>query len=170
LPCARPYAVSRDAFDRCAKGFIDFAEHEGVAVVYISNRLTRYAAATEAALRHLGIAGSDLASRLLLRDRPSGDKSGRREQAEKRYRVLLFFGDNLRDFSEEFVAPKLNPDDYAAQRAAMARRKEQVVKAATHFGDDWIILPNPMYGEWLRLLGRDPRADLDAANLGPARR
>src|SRR5262249_34049070 len=55
-----------------AKSFIDLAEEQKVSVVYISNRLTKYAASTEAALRHLGIGGDNLSERLLLRDGPSG--------------------------------------------------------------------------------------------------
>jgi acid phosphatase len=139
-----------------AKGFIDFAAEQKVPVVYISNRLTKYASSTEEAIKHLGLNSENIGERLLLKTDTS-DKSARRKQVEEKYRVLLFFGDNLRDFSEEFITPTTGD--------AIAERKQMVGKEAAHFGDDWIILPNPVYGEWTKPLGDHPKAKLDAMKL-----
>jgi acid phosphatase len=144
-----------------AKGFIDFAADQKVPVIYISNRLTKYESSTVAALKHLGLNTDDISHRLLLKT-DSSDKSARRRQVEAKYRVLLFFGDNLRDFSEEFVTPKAGN--------LIAERKQQVQQNAAHFGDDWIILPNPVYGEWTKPLGDDPKAKLEAMKLNLAGR
>jgi len=39
-------------------------------------------------------------------------------------------------------------------QAAIKDRKSLVDTHRTRWGDDWIILPNPAYGEWTRPLGR----------------
>lgn len=149
-----------------AKAFIAAAEQMGVVVVYLSNRLVKYRDSTVAALKHLGLNTEGLEERLLLKDQ-SSDKTTRRRLAEQRYQVLLYVGDNLRDFSEEFVAPRLAPQDEAAQRQAILDRYAQVRKAGYHWGTDWIILPNPVYGEWQRLLGPDPRQKLRPTQMKP---
>jgi 5'-nucleotidase (lipoprotein e(P4) family) len=138
-----------------AKAFIEAAEQLGVAAVYISNRTTKNQTATIAALEHVGLNTSDIGSRLLLRDNAS-DKTARRKLAEQRFNVLMYFGDNLRDFSEEFVAPNLNANDDAGQKRAIAERLIKTQRANYHWGNDWIVLPNPVYGEWTRLLGEEP--------------
>ena len=138
-----------------AKAFVEAAEQLGVTVVYLSNRTTKNQEGTIAALKHVGLNTDELANRLLLRD-ALPDKTARRKLAEQRFNVLMYFGDNLRDFSEEFVAPGLNANDDAAQQQAIAERLVKVQRANYHWGNDWIVLPNPAYGEWTRLLGNEP--------------
>ena len=144
-----------------AAAFIHSAERQGVTVVYISNRLTEYVKSTEEALHLLGLGTDNLGDRLLLKEQGgSSDKTARRKQAAERYNVLLYFGDNLRDFSEEFVTPKFAEGDLEAQRTAVEFRKVKVHEEQGHWDGDWIILPNPVYGEWLKPLGNDPKAML----------
>lgn len=131
-----------------AKGFIEEAERAGVTVFYISNRTSREA--TIAALRHNGLSVDDIGERLLLRADTS-DKTARRKAVEEKHRVLLYVGDNLRDFSEIFATPKLAPEE------AIAARRTAVERHAYRFGTDWFLLPNPVYGEWQTPLGREPR-------------
>jgi acid phosphatase len=138
-----------------AKAFVEAAEQLGVAVVYISNRSTKNQDGTIAAIKHVGLNTEDIAGRLLLRDLAS-DKTPRRKIADQRFNVLMYFGDNLRDFSEDFVAPNLNANDDAGQKQAIADRLAKVQKANYRWGNDWIVLPNPAYGEWTRLIGSDP--------------
>lgn len=138
-----------------AKAFVDAAEQMGVAVVYISNRNAKNQDGTIAALKHVGLNTEDIANRLLLRDNIS-DKTPRRKLAEQRFNVLMYFGDNLRDFSEEFVAPNLNASDDEGQKQAIADRLAKAQRANYRWGNDWIVLPNPAYGEWMRLIGNDP--------------
>ncbi|MGQ9896214.1 MAG: 5'-nucleotidase, lipoprotein e(P4) family [Acidobacteriota bacterium] len=150
-----------------AKGFIEEAERAGVTVVYISNRTDREA--TVAALRHNGLSVEGIADRLFLRT-DTADKTARRKAIEARYRVLLYIGDNLRDFSETFVTPELSPDaDDNARQQALAKRRTVVEQQAYRFGTDWFILPNPVYGEWQVALGDKPRRFLrpTAMNSNP---
>ena len=46
------------------------------------------------------------------------------------------------------------------QKKAIAERADRVRRAKYHWGNDWFILPNPMYGEWRRLCGDNPRGKL----------
>jgi acid phosphatase len=144
-----------------AKGFIERAEKLGVTCVYISNRQEKFRASTVTALAHNGLNTDDLDARLLLSPDGSSDKAARREQAAARYRVLMYFGDNLRDFSEWFAAPAgMKPDDNEGQARAIRERYRKVDDAAGHWGVDWFVLPNPVYGEWTKLLGSNPRLKL----------
>lgn len=134
-----------------ARGFIDAAEAAGVTVIYLSNRVPKYKDSTVRALARNGLNVAGIADRLYLKD-GSSDKTARRKVAEEQFRVLLTFGDNLRDFSEEF---KVKPG-----QTTVAGRAAQVDAAADKWGKSWIILPNPSYGEWERLLHPNPIDDL----------
>jgi predicted secreted acid phosphatase len=78
----------------------------------------------------------------------------------------MYFGDSLRDFSESFAAPRLpadaGPESYLK---AIARRAAQVDDASCHWGVDWFVLPNPVYGEWEKLIGRSPHAVLRPTSM-----
>lgn len=141
-----------------AKQFIDEATALGVNVVFLSNRSEVHRASTLSALRRLGLAGASLEGRLFLKpDGSSSNKSGRRDEVMARYKVLLLLGDNLRDFAEVFVAPELPKHPTAPEiQAAVAWRKAEVDRAAVHWGVDWFIVPNPVYGEWDKLIKVDP--------------
>ncbi len=141
------------------KAFINHAEAKGVTVIFLSNRLTKYQESTIKALTRNGISTDHIADRLVLKDTTS-DKSARRAQVAAKFDIVLFVGDNLRDFDESFVTPKLDFKDGANRAQAIAGRKSLVDANAYHFGADWIILPNPVYGEWQRPLGPDPRSNL----------
>ncbi|MGD0782285.1 MAG: HAD family acid phosphatase [Candidatus Aminicenantales bacterium] len=146
-----------------AKAFIAAAEAMGVSVVYISNRM-----ATEPTIKALGRLGLDLAdinSRLKLPTDNDPDKTARRRSAEKRYEVLMWVGDNLRDFAEEFVMPSSYPKGDADRVRAIEDRKSKVRSTAFHWGHDWIVLPNPVYGEWPRPFGQNPGAFLKKTSL-----
>jgi 5'-nucleotidase (lipoprotein e(P4) family) len=142
-----------------AKAFIETAEQLGVTVVYISNRDEKLRDSTIAALRQNGLSLEGIDNRLLLKTTTS-DKTERRKIVEGRFNVLIYLGDNLRDFSEEFKASQLAPNDDAGQKKAIAERADRVRRSNYHWGNDWFILPNPVYGEWQRLCGDNPHGKL----------
>ncbi len=149
-----------------AKAFIDAANALGVKAVYISNRWAKNQAFTVEGLKLNGINVDGIEHRMLLReDGQSSDKTERRQLAEKLYNVLMYFGDNLRDFSEEFAAPTVAPNDYPALQKAVEARKAQVDKRADKWGGDWIVLPNPVYGEFDKLRGADGHKMLRPSTL-----
>jgi 5'-nucleotidase (lipoprotein e(P4) family) len=142
-----------------AKAFIEDAEQLGVIVVYISNRDEKLRASTIAALRQNDLSLEGIDNRLLLKTTAS-DKTERRKIVEGRFNALIYVGDNLRDFSEDFKAPQLASNDDAGQKTAIAERSGMVRRSNYHWGNDWFILPNPVYGEWQRLGGDNPRGKL----------
>jgi acid phosphatase len=144
-----------------AKEFLEIARKLGVTPVLLSNRLHANQAGSLAALEHLGIKVIDPAKELFLKVSPKeSNKTARREQVAALYNVVMYIGDNLRDFSEvEFAAKKPPADaDLNWFVEEIRRRQVEADKAAEHWGRDWFILPNPVYGEWDKLVGPDPLA------------
>jgi acid phosphatase len=150
-----------------AKQFIERAEALAVTVVFISNRSEGYKESTVNALQRLGVGGTKPQGRLYLKPTDgSSDKSARREEAAARYNVLMYFGDSLRDFSESFAAKKL-PRDAAPEDFVKAIKLREALAddARSHWGLDWFVLPNPVYGEWDKLIGPDPKAILHPTTM-----
>src|SRR5262245_22240815 len=83
-----------------ARDFIHELEKLGVTVFYIGNRDDKFRKATTAMMERLQIPIKD-AKQLKLKTKTS-DKSARRKEVEAEHTVLLFVGDNLRDFDEQF--------------------------------------------------------------------
>jgi 5'-nucleotidase (lipoprotein e(P4) family) len=145
-----------------AKDFIEKAKLSGVAVVFVTNRDKEFEQQTEDALKGLQIKYD------LLKLKESGksdDKTSRFEEVQQKYDVLLYVGDNLRDFSEEFKFIQLSENPTGAElQDAINERRHRVEGYASKWGTAqkpvWIVLPNPTYGEWTKPLGRGMR-DLD---------
>jgi 5'-nucleotidase (lipoprotein e(P4) family) len=119
-----------------ALDFVNFAKEHNVEVFYISNRDVKNFAFTLKNLKNQGFPFAD-SSHILLEDTTS-DKTPRREKVMAKHNVLLLIGDNLRDFNEIFKDRK---DDFG---------KKTVSDNKQLFGSKYIILPNPMYGQWLK--------------------
>ncbi len=133
-----------------AKDFLDALAAAKVQAVYITNRGEKFRPQTHAFLKRLEIDVPDDQLHLLVSDDKT-DKTGRRAAAAEKFDVLLWVGDNLRDFDEAF---KLNKEKGAdGRKAAVDERRAK-------FGTDWIILPNPLYGEWTKAHTNTP-ADVD---------
>jgi 5'-nucleotidase (lipoprotein e(P4) family) len=122
-----------------AQSFITFAETRGVKVFFVTNRAASEQAATLKNLAALGIAASDETVLTLGENGWTSDKTARRAQIARSYRVLLLVGDDMNDF---VATAKLT----ALQRVDLAR------KHADRWGRSWILLPNPVYGSWERAL------------------
>lgn len=150
-----------------AKGFLDHCHRLGVTPVYISNRSEPFRESTIKALEHLGINIDSIEDRLLLKAAGgSSDKASRREHAAAKFNIVMVFGDNLRDFSEAFTAPKVDPaSGVAGVRAAIEKRWQLTDEASCHWGHDWFVIPNPVYGEWDKLISRDPKQFLTPTTM-----
>jgi len=144
--------------------FIQEAGRLGVTVFYISNRGEEFRDGTLNVLKHLQIPieGPDQLKLLTT----TGDKTARRKEVEAEHTVLLYLGDNLRDFDEQFrcsvdnTRDEKRTTDPAKLAAAIKERKDKVDQTRAKWGTEWIILPNPVYGEWLKPLGLGEK-DLD---------
>jgi len=131
-----------------ARSFIAEVEKLMVVMVYISNRPDRLKGATIQALAHNQVNTQRLQDvlelRLLLKGETS-NKQARIKQVEEKYAVVAYLGDNLSDFPGETG----QPEDVAQRLAA---RRQKMEAAAQLWGTRWFMLPNPVYGDWDRVL------------------
>jgi len=119
-----------------ALDFLNFAKSKGVETIYISNRKTVDIEKTIENLKKLGFPFCNK-DHVFLRDSVS-TKKYRRQVVNEKYDVLLYIGDNLADLSKIF--------DHRDTLLA----KNIVDKNSLEFGKDYLILPNPMYGGWVK--------------------
>ncbi len=120
--------------------FTRYADSLGVEVFYVSNRTVQEMGPTIENMAAWGFVNAD-SSHMLLKETTSS-KVERRALIEKDYEILLLVGDNLADHSG--IYEKRGPDHGFAAVDADRRL----------FGTKYIVLPNPMYGNWLNELLR----------------
>ena len=117
--------------------FLRYAASRGVRVFYITNRNDIQKAATAANLKKLGFPSVNDQTLLVQTDPKNSSKEPRRQEVGAKYRVVLLMGDDLNDFAKVFEDSKT-----VESRAAAADRLRN------EFGQRFIVLPNPMYGNW----------------------
>ncbi len=132
-----------------ALAFLKFAASKKVETFYITNRDEADYAGTLKNLQRFGFPNAD-AAHLLVKTTTS-DKEPRRQRVLDTYNVLLLCGDNLSDFSNVFYREGKDT-------------KQQVDAAQALFGKKFIVLPNPMYGDWEKPLYKgDKLSEADKA-------
>ncbi|OFX52632.1 MAG: 5'-nucleotidase, lipoprotein e(P4) family [Bacteroidetes bacterium GWA2_30_7] len=114
--------------------FLNYAKTKSVEVFYISNRKTTEKEATVLNLKKFNFPYLD--DKHLIFKVSDNSKKSRRDSLRTEYEFLLLIGDNLTDFSEL----------YENRNSNLAI--DLVDSNKTDFGDIFIMLPNPMYGEW----------------------
>lgn len=133
-----------------ALAFTTAAARAGVTVFYVTNRDAPLEEATRANLERLGFPVARQPDVLLMRgERPawSSDKSSRRADVARSFRVVVLVGDDLNDF-------------VSADSASVTERSALVERYRHNWGIRWIVIPNPMYGSWERsLVGGADRSD-----------
>lgn len=117
--------------------FLNYATRRGVRVFYITNRKVAEKEGTATNLRKLGFPNVNDQTLLVRTDTKSSSKELRRQSVRARYRVVLLMGDNLNDFSDVFE----NARTVSARLSVTDQNKAK-------FGARFIVLPNPMYGDW----------------------
>lgn len=125
-------------------GAVDFLNHvvkTGGDVFYVSNRKAmpeKGMDLTEFTMNNLKALGFPQVTRehMMLRTDTSKKKPRRDMIREQGYRIVLLIGDNLNDFSQIFGAE------------TMEARAEAVEANRDKFGDIFIMIPNPIYGNW----------------------
>jgi 5'-nucleotidase (lipoprotein e(P4) family) len=115
--------------------FLKYAASKGVRVFYITNRIGVEREATAANLKKLGF--PDVTDQTLMVKTDSSSKESRRLSVDAKYRIVLLMGDNLNDFAEVFEQSKT----VESRMAAVEQNRDK-------FGARFIVLPNPMYGDW----------------------
>jgi 5'-nucleotidase (lipoprotein e(P4) family) len=117
-----------------ALGFLDYASQNGVEIFYITNRRDVGYNGTERNLKELGFPNIDEKHLLLRTD--TSNKQPRRDIVEKDYNIVFLMGDNLNDFLNIFAQKSID------------ERFAETDKLKEKWGKKFIVLPNPMYGEW----------------------
>ena len=119
--------------------FIKFAKSTGVAVFYVTNRLYKNEKVTFDNLKSAGFPVESIDELLMKNEKEEwdSDKTSRRKFLSEKYRILLLIGDDMNDF---VFLGKVTPE----------KRMQAGEKFSEKWGQSWIILPNPQYGNWER--------------------
>lgn len=123
-----------------ALNFLKYAAAQNVEVYYITNREAVERAGTLKNLQQFGFPFAD--EKHLLTKEGSSGKETRRLSIAKNYDIVLLLGDNLSDFSFLFDKKPTN------------ERFDATNAVASLFGKSFIVLPNPVYGDWEGALSR----------------
>ncbi len=115
--------------------FFKYAESKGVEIIYLSNRRVENYEPTKENLITLGFPFDDSTKMLLRTD--SSDKYERRKSISDQ-NIIMFIGDNLGDFDSAFF------DKSNEQRWEISNNLKE------KFGQQFILLPNLIYGDWER--------------------
>ncbi|PEL96121.1 5'-nucleotidase, lipoprotein e(P4) family [Bacillus cereus] len=117
-----------------AVSFLQYANEKGVAIYYISNRKQSQLDATLQNLQKLNIPQADK-GHILLQGKEEKGKEERRKKVASEYDIVLFFGDNLSDFT-------------GFDEKSVQDRNQAVEEMHDVFGEKFIVFPNQMYGDW----------------------
>lgn len=131
--------------------FTRYADSLGVEVFYVSNRTVQEMGPTIENMAACGFVNAD-STHLLLKETTSS-KVERRAMIEKNYEIILLVGDNLADLGG--IYEKRGPDHGFAAVDTDRRL----------FGTKYIVLPNPMYGNWLNDLLRSAPGSTEREKL-----
>lgn len=114
--------------------FLTYAKSKGARIFYVTNRSQEEKRATMANLNKARF--PDVTDDTVVCKDKDSSKEARREAIRKTHRIVLLMGDNLGDFSREF--DKLSVD----------QRLSAVDRLQDKFGTYFVVLPNPVYGDW----------------------
>lgn len=130
--------------------FISYLRNNSIQVFFISNRDITTQNSTVQNLANLGIEAS--IDNLYLND---GTSKEERRQKLNGYSIVMLIGDNLADFDEKFED---NLD---------VKERSELLESqfSNDFGNKFIILPNPLYGDWQDALKKSARKREDQLNL-----
>jgi len=120
-----------------AVGFLRYANSRRVRIFYVSNRKQIEREGTARNLKKLGFPNVNDETLLLRPESGEMIKEPRRVAVSARYRIVLLMGDDLNDFAAVFENSK-----------TIDSRNESVEQNKAQFGTRFIVLPNPMYGNW----------------------
>ncbi|MDZ7693745.1 MAG: HAD family acid phosphatase [Balneolaceae bacterium] len=121
-----------------ARAFTTYVSNLGITVFYLTNREHTVEDATRKNLIELDFPVNDSLDVLLTkneRDSWTSAKTERRQFVAERFRILMLVGDDLNDF-------------ISAKNISQEKREAIVEEHKTKWGEQWYILPNPVYGSW----------------------
>ena len=133
-------AFVHDMISTPTPGALEFtkaAAARGVEVFYVSNRKAAEEDPTIENLKKFGFPYAD-EKHVMLRgevEEWGSNKTPRRAAVTEDYRVIMQFGDNFGDFTDEIDG-------------SIIERLEVMEKYGNYWGERWFMLPNPSYGSW----------------------
>jgi 5'-nucleotidase (lipoprotein e(P4) family) len=114
--------------------FFKYAASKNIRVFYVSNREAAQKSATVGNLQKAGF--PDASDETVLLRAETSSKEPRRQMIAQKHRIVMLLGDNLNDLAQVF------------ERKSITDRFAAVDNLKADFGSRFIVLPNPMYGEW----------------------
>lgn len=117
-----------------AAHFLRYAASRGVEIFYITNRDEKDRNGTLKNLEIFNLPYAD--NHHLIMKRPGFSKEQWRSEILASNDVVLLLGDNLADFSSDF------------EKKTHEDRESLLKKYSLEFGDRFILIPNPVYGDW----------------------
>ncbi|MBB3908110.1 5'-nucleotidase, lipoprotein e(P4) family [Anoxybacteroides rupiense] len=114
--------------------FLTYVDSKGIDIFYVSNRDENEGKATIKNLKEKGFPQAT-ADHMLFRAKENS-KEPRRQKIQQTHEIVALFGDNLSDFTKEF------------DQKPLEERNANVDRFREEFGRKFIVLPNPMYGDW----------------------
>ena len=114
--------------------FFTYAASKKVKIFYITNRDEKERAGTLQNLQHYGFPFAD--NDHLIMKQTTSRKESRRQDVMAKHNVILLLGDNLSDFSALF------------DKKTTEERLSATQTSSALFGNRFIVLPNPSYGDW----------------------
>jgi 5'-nucleotidase (lipoprotein e(P4) family) len=131
-----------------AKEFLNFAANTKVTIFLVTNRSMEEKEATVKNLKEKGFTIDE--DKIYFKTTVSS-KESRRQEISKKYQIVLSIGDNLADFDALYDVRTWDNRNMATD------------KLAKNFGRIYIVLPNPMYGDWEGSLydGKFPKTSED---------
>jgi 5'-nucleotidase (lipoprotein e(P4) family) len=117
-----------------ALNFFKYASAAQIEIFYVTNRGEDEREGTLKNLKKFNFPNADDQHLLLMKNTSS--KEGRKKSIAENHTIVLLLGDNMNDFS--FLFEKKNSDE----------RNKVADSFAADFGNRFIVLPNPVYGDW----------------------
>jgi 5'-nucleotidase (lipoprotein e(P4) family) len=147
------YAWTNKATAAAIPGSVDFCRflaHNDIQVIYVSNRMNTESMSTLLNLQRCNFPFADRNHLYLKSDTSS--KEFRRSVIRKQYNVIMLVGDNLSDFDLVFEDRSVN---FGFNTVDSLR---------ADFGKKFIVLPNPLYGDWTKPLTGERKGWLETGD------
>ncbi len=126
-----------------AKDFFDYCGAKNVEVFYVTNR-DQGERTYEYAMSQLEFLDFPYADdEHLYVFQGSSDKSPARDEVKAKFEVVVMLGDNLNDYQRDYYVTGIE------ERLSVMERDRD------HFGREFILLPNPTDGHWVRAIFGD---------------
>lgn len=114
--------------------FLQYAAQSGIEIFYVTNRGEDEREGTLSNLKKFNFPDADDQHLLLMKNTSS--KEPRKNSIAETHTIVMLMGDNMNDFSSLF------------EKKSADEREKVADSFSAEFGNRFIVLPNPVYGDW----------------------